>query len=74
MLHKDKDRKGSVARNISGRDSQVDWGQVVLIGGKPPVVKVTLTLTVTLGKTIQSQNYFTIGGLQPISSSWRQDP
>jgi hypothetical protein len=38
MLHKDYDRKGSVAKKISDRDSQVAWRQDELIGGKPPVV------------------------------------
>jgi hypothetical protein len=38
MLHKDNDRKGSVAK-ISGRDLQGAWRQDELIGGKPPVVK-----------------------------------
>jgi hypothetical protein len=40
MLHKEYDRKGSVARyKISGRDLQGIWRQNKLIGGKPPVVK-----------------------------------
>jgi hypothetical protein len=40
MLHKDYDRKGSVAeRKISGRDSQGALGQNELIGSKPPVLK-----------------------------------
>jgi hypothetical protein len=40
MLHKDYDRKGSVAKKkISGRESQGAWRQYELIGGKPPVVK-----------------------------------
>jgi hypothetical protein len=35
MLHKDYDRKGSVARKKnSGRESQGDWRQDELIGGK----------------------------------------
>jgi hypothetical protein len=39
-LHKEYDRKGSVARKeISGRESQEAWRQDELIGGKPPVVK-----------------------------------
>jgi hypothetical protein len=39
MLHKDYDRKGSIAKNISGRDHQGAWRQDELIVGKPPVVK-----------------------------------
>jgi hypothetical protein len=39
MLHKNYDRKGSVAKNISARDPQGAWRQDELIGGKPPVVK-----------------------------------
>jgi hypothetical protein len=39
MLHKDYDRKGSTAKKKSGRESQRDWRQDKLIGGKPPVVK-----------------------------------
>jgi hypothetical protein len=39
MLHKDYDRKGSVAKKISGRDTQGAWGQDELIGGKSSVVK-----------------------------------
>jgi hypothetical protein len=39
MLHKDYDRKGSVAKTKSGRESQGAWRQDELIGGKPPVVK-----------------------------------
>jgi hypothetical protein len=39
MLHKDYDRKGSVEKKISGRESQGAWRQDELIGGKPPVVK-----------------------------------
>jgi hypothetical protein len=35
MLHKDYDRKGSVAKKISGRDPQGAWRQDELIGGKP---------------------------------------
>jgi hypothetical protein len=38
-LHKDFDRKGSVEKKISGRDTQGAWCQDELIGGKPPVVK-----------------------------------
>jgi hypothetical protein len=38
MLHKDYNRKGSVAK-ISGHDPQGAWRQDELIGGKPPVVK-----------------------------------
>jgi hypothetical protein len=40
MLHKDYDRKGSVAKKKnSGRESQRAWRQDELIGGGPPVVK-----------------------------------
>jgi hypothetical protein len=41
MLHKDYDRKGSVAKKkkVSGRESQEAWRQDELIGGKPPVLK-----------------------------------
>jgi hypothetical protein len=40
MLHKDYDRKGSVAkRKDAGREPQEAWRQDDLIGGKPPVVK-----------------------------------
>jgi hypothetical protein len=39
MLYKDYDRKGSVEKEISARDSQGAWRQIELIGGKPPVVK-----------------------------------
>jgi hypothetical protein len=40
MLHKDYDRKGSVAKKeISGRDHQGAWRQDELIDGKPPVAK-----------------------------------
>jgi hypothetical protein len=40
MLHKDYDRKGSVAKiKNSGREPQEAWHQDELIGGKPPVVK-----------------------------------
>jgi hypothetical protein len=39
MLHKDYDRKGSVAKEICGRESQVPWRQDELIGGKPPALK-----------------------------------
>jgi hypothetical protein len=39
MLHKDCDHKGSVAKKISGRESQGAWRQDELIGGKPSVVK-----------------------------------
>jgi hypothetical protein len=39
MLHKDYDRKGSVAKNISCDESQGAWHQDELIGGKTPVVK-----------------------------------
>jgi hypothetical protein len=42
MLHKDYNRKGSVAKKISGHEPQGAWRQYelfVLIVGKPPVVK-----------------------------------
>jgi hypothetical protein len=39
MLHKDYDRKGSVAKKFSGRESQGAWRQDELIGGTLPVVK-----------------------------------
>jgi hypothetical protein len=40
MLHKDYDRKGSVAKKEnSGSDPQGACRQDELIGGKPPVVK-----------------------------------
>jgi hypothetical protein len=40
MLHKDYDRKGSVAKKKkSGRESQAVWQQDELIGSKPPDVK-----------------------------------
>jgi hypothetical protein len=39
MLHKDYDRKASVAKKISGRDPEGAWRQDELIGGKSPVVK-----------------------------------
>jgi hypothetical protein len=39
MLHKDYYRKGSVGKNIPGRESQGAWRQDELIGGKPTVVK-----------------------------------
>jgi hypothetical protein len=42
MVHEDYDhydRKGSVEKKISGRESQGAWHQDELIGGKPPVVK-----------------------------------
>jgi hypothetical protein len=40
MLHKDYDRKGSVAKKEkpSGRQCQGAWHEDELIGGKPPVV------------------------------------
>jgi hypothetical protein len=43
MLHKDYYRKGSVEKKISGREPQGAWRQDELIGGKPPVVTLTLT-------------------------------
>jgi hypothetical protein len=39
MLHKDYDRKGSVEKKISGRQSQGAWRQDELMDGKPSVVK-----------------------------------
>jgi hypothetical protein len=39
MLLKDSDRKGAVAKKISGRESWEDWRRDELIGSKPPVVK-----------------------------------
>jgi hypothetical protein len=42
MSHKDFDRKGSVAKKISGRDPQRALCQDELFGGKPPVVKYEL--------------------------------
>jgi hypothetical protein len=39
ILHKDYGCKGSVEKNIAGRESQGAWHQDELIGGKPPVVK-----------------------------------
>jgi hypothetical protein len=39
MLHKDYDRKGSVAKKIPGRESQGAWRQDELIGAKPQVLK-----------------------------------
>jgi hypothetical protein len=38
-LHKDYDRKGSVDKKVSGRESQGAWAKDELIGGKPPVIK-----------------------------------
>jgi hypothetical protein len=39
MLHKDYDRRCSVGKENSGRESQGVRRQDELIGGKPPVVK-----------------------------------
>jgi hypothetical protein len=41
MLHKNYDRKDSVAKRkkISGREPQGAWREDEVIGGKPPVVK-----------------------------------
>jgi hypothetical protein len=39
MLYKDYDRKGSVEKNNSGRESQGAWRQDELIGGIPQVIK-----------------------------------
>jgi hypothetical protein len=44
MLHKDYDRKGSIAKQQqqdSGRDPQEAWRQDKLIDGKPPVVNTS---------------------------------
>jgi hypothetical protein len=38
MLHKDYGRKGSVEKNISGRNPQGAWSQDELMGDKPPAV------------------------------------
>jgi hypothetical protein len=46
----DYDRKGSVEKKKkkkSEREHQGAWRQDELIGGKPPVVKLTLTLTLS---------------------------
>jgi hypothetical protein len=41
MLHKDYDRKGSVAKKIiSDHKPQGAWHQDEQIGGKPPVAKL----------------------------------
>jgi hypothetical protein len=40
MIHKDYDRKGSIAKKNSGREPQGAWRQDELMGGKPPVVKL----------------------------------
>jgi hypothetical protein len=39
VLHKDYDRKGSVEKKVSGRESQGTRRQDELIGVNPPVVK-----------------------------------
>jgi hypothetical protein len=39
MLHKAYDRKSSVKKKVSGRESQGAWRQDELIGGKSPVLK-----------------------------------
>jgi hypothetical protein len=39
MLHKDYDRKCSVEKKITGRESQGVYHQVELFGGKPSVIK-----------------------------------
>jgi hypothetical protein len=46
MLHKDYDRKGSVAKKTkdSGHEPQEAWRQDEPIGGKPPVVNWLWTL------------------------------
>jgi hypothetical protein len=44
MLHKDYDRKGSLAKrklHISGLKPQEAWHEDELIAGKPPVVTLT---------------------------------
>jgi hypothetical protein len=38
MLRKDYDRKGSLEKKITGRESKRACRQDELIGGKPPVV------------------------------------
>jgi hypothetical protein len=40
MLHKDYDRKCSVGKKDTGRESQGDCHQDELIGGKPPILKL----------------------------------
>jgi hypothetical protein len=39
MLHKEYNRKGSVAKKKSARGPQGAWFQDELIGDKPPIVK-----------------------------------
>jgi hypothetical protein len=39
MLYKDYNRKGLVAKKISGHEHQEAWHQDELIGGTPPVVE-----------------------------------
>jgi hypothetical protein len=39
MLRKDYDRKCSIGKKITDRESQVACHQDEVIGGKPPVVK-----------------------------------
>jgi hypothetical protein len=39
MLRKDNDRKCSVEKNVSGRETQWAWSQDEMIGEKPQVVK-----------------------------------
>jgi hypothetical protein len=39
MLHEDYNRKCSIEKKNTGRESQGAWRQDELIGGKPPVVK-----------------------------------
>jgi hypothetical protein len=39
MLHKDYDRKCSIKKKFTGRESQGACRKDKLIGGKPPVVK-----------------------------------
>jgi hypothetical protein len=45
MLHKDYDRKSLIEKKYSGREPQGVRRQNELIGGKPPVVREHLSLT-----------------------------
>jgi hypothetical protein len=38
MLHKDNDRKGFIEKKTSGSESEGDWHQEELVGGKPTVI------------------------------------
>jgi hypothetical protein len=60
MLHKDYYRKGSVEEN-SGRESQQPSRQDQVIGGKPPVVKITLTLNFVPQSSQHSSHFIEIG-------------